>query len=223
MILKSQAKKFYLTFSLLTIAVAIIAWRINPTFDRVDTLSYSSSGALTIPMQWENSLVKPSLTRDPIELFKDQSAHHLSAHETGWILKSDDTGKELWSFFAAEATEGFTETIARDSQSVYFLSRNAALYSFNDKTGAPRWIHNLGDKAGSDIFTVGRDFVVALARGNHTIVAKLESDSGKIIWKSQPLDIFPNDITFQTEGSELLISNASGNKVLLNLSDGSLR
>lgn len=220
MILRSQSKRFYGLFALFTLFTAYIAWQINPDFELVDTLSFSSSLSKTIPTQW--TLVDPTIKKESIQVAK-QSVSNYVAHETGWIIAKGIGGIEQWSFFAAEATSGFSDTFAYDDDSVYFLARNATLYSFHPTTGSLRWIHKLADKAASDIFIRDRNLFITVARGETSIVVNIDGNTGNLVWKSPPLAISPLQIALRFHLDKILVIGTSEHVIPLNISDGSLQ
>ncbi|MBX2988533.1 MAG: PQQ-like beta-propeller repeat protein [Bdellovibrionaceae bacterium] len=105
--------------------------------------------------------------------------------DTGWFLKFDFSGREIWRFFSAHASFGFHSTATLDRERVYVGSYNGTFYALDKKDGRVAWHVRLGDAIGASSFMHDGFLYVAVETWRPDgFLAKIDARDGQVIWRS---------------------------------------
>jgi outer membrane protein assembly factor BamB len=104
--------------------------------------------------------------------------------DTSWFYAFDFEGNVRWKFYFANASHGIHGTAALDEKRVYIGAYNGVLYALDKADGALVWELKLGDAIGSSPGLDGDDLYVSVetAAPKNGFVAKIDKNSGKVIW-----------------------------------------
>ena len=101
----------------------------------------------------------------------------------------DHKGNFRWSFYVGNSFRGIHSTAVLDEKFVYFGAYNGRFYKLRKSDGKLVWAINLGNAIGASPLLVEGAIYLAVELENipDGFVAKVDKNSGKVIWRSQLL------------------------------------
>lgn len=133
-------------------------------------------------------------------------------NDSGWFYKLNHSGQVLWSFYIPGSLNGIHSTAAVDEAKVYVAAYNGFLYALDKDNGDLVWATSVGDYVGaSSLLADGALFISAETYHPEGLLAKIDCNSGKILWVSEWLGGHSHSSpTFDQQHGQVLVGSNSG-------------
>lgn len=134
--------------------------------------------------------------------------------DSGQLIKMDHEGEILWSFYVPGSSNGIHGSPALDEKKVYIGAYDGIMYALDKENGELVWATPVGDYIGaSPLLANGFLYIAAETAKPDGLLAKMDCNSGEVIWNSQWLGGHSHSSPTYDETNKAIVLGANSGRI----------